>query len=482
MRTARYLTAAAILALVAGTARAADASAEQAARLERDIAAWLADTLGPGLKVPVRPVQLEPAGEGYRLTAPLGGGVPALTATLREAEGGTWALRDVRLPSPARFGVELPEPGGAPGATVRTEYFVRLGEQDVSALLDPSYLTPSTTARSFRDVELRTTSGGEEQTTRIARYAGQSALRPTGDGRVDVVSDGTAEGYASASTLPNGLPLRVEIEQLRSHSELSGVSRERVPRLLQAGLQLAGGALTADADGTAAPANLRLLRALVEAVQELASSGQGEQVAQGLRVRVGESGGFADRAQVGFGVTTPGGVLTLRMDLAAEGIQAPDMPLSPAQRSLLPQRIALRPAVSGAATADLIRLALDATDPDDPQAPDLARLFSRGGLTAGLESFALELGGASFSGSARVVVRTPAAVGGEGQVTATGFEALLDRIKAVPEFAGALPLLAFAKGIARPVGDRLVWGITYRDGRVLVNDVDMSAMAGGGRR
>ena len=42
--------------------------------------------------------------------------------------------------------------------------------------------------------------------------------------------------------------------------------------------------------------------------------------------------------------------------------------------------------------------------------------------------------------------------------------------------------LAFAKGIARTAGERLVWDLTYRDGRMLVNDVDLSAMAGGGRR
>ena len=166
----------------------------------------------------------------------------------------------------------------------------------------------------------------------------------------------------------------------------------------------------------------------------------------------------------------------------ADGIQAPDLPLSPAQRELVPRRVALRPVVSGIAASDFIRLLLDATDPDQPRAPDLNRLFSRGGLVVGLESFALDLGGASFKGNARVAAPTPMSVGGEGQVTATGFEGLLDRVKAVPEFRGAVPALAFAKGIARTAGERLVWDLTYRDGRMLVNDVDLSAMAGGGRR
>lgn len=475
----RYLATAA-LALLAGTAHGADTSAEQAARLEQGISEWLADMLGPGMKLPERPVQVQPAGDAYRLAVPFGSNNPPLTATLREADGGTWALRDLKVPSPARFTIDVPEPGGAPGATMRTDYVMSWGEQDTSALFDPSYRTASTLAWSSRASELRVTSGGEESTTRIARSTGQGALRPAGDGRVDLVTESSAEGYSAASTLPNGQPLQIDIEKMQGQGAISGVSRERAPRLVRAVTGLVGVTLTTGVNGTAPPPGPAELRALFEPMQDLASTMQAVQVLQGLRVRVGKLGGGAERATVGFGVTTPGGILTLSTDVLAEGIQAPDLPLSRAQRELVPRRVALRPVVSGVAAADLIRLMLDAADTGvPPQAPDFIQLLNRGGLNMGLESFALDLGGASFTGNGQVSMSPSMTVSGGGQVSATGFEALLDRIKRVPEFGGALPVIAFAKGIARPVGDRLVWDVTYRGGRVLVNDVDLSTMAGG---
>lgn len=464
---------------------AAEVSAEQAQQLERGIRAWLAETVGPTVPLPARPVQLEPTGDRYRMVAPTGDEGMAVTGTVRPVEGGTWAIEGVRIPLPARFGYELPDPANLPGGKVRTDYFLRLGEHDVSALYDPSFQTASILTSSYRDADLLTTTDGEEQRTRVARYTGQSALRPADAGRVDVVSDDTAEGYVVDGPTPDGRALKVEIARLRSQGELRGVSRERAPQVLQAMLGMVGemtAAAAAAANGTPMPA-LRTPRVLAEAVQELASSLRTEQVAEGVHVRVGEAGGSAERARVEFGLTTPEGILALRMDLEAEGIQFADLPLTPAQQGLLPRRFALRPTVTGIASADVMRLALDATDPaKEREEFDLARLFSHGGLKMGLESFALELGGATFTGNARVAMPTPGAVGGDGQVTAAGFETLMGRVKAVPEFGGAVPALAFAKGIARTNADRLVWDISYRDGRMLVNDVDMSAMAGTGRK
>ncbi len=485
MQYKRMMATALAAVLLASTAAVAtDATPEQARRLEADIRGWLAGTLGEAVPLPPRPVQLEPAGDRYRLVVPLGTDGPALTGTLRQGDGGKWAVDNLRVPSPARFSVTLPtppaEPGQPPGAPVRTDYQIRLGEQDASATIDPSFTTPSTTTVSFRDFEMVATSVEREQTMRMARYAGQGAMRPAGNGRIDIVSDATSEGYSTASSLPNGMKLQVDIEKLRGQGELSGVSRERAPRLLQGMIGLVSGALAAPGAAASAP-DLPRLRAMLEAVQDLASGGQVEQVAEGLRVRVGQFGGGADRAQLGFGVTTPEGILALRMNLGFDGIQVPDLPLSPAQRGLLPTRIALRPVVSGVATADLMRMVLAATEPSAaPTPPDIAALFSRGGLTMGLESFALDIGGASFTGMGKVTAPSPDAIGGEGQVSVAELDTLLERVKAVPEFAGALPVLAFAKGIARPIGGHMVWDIAYRGGKLSVNDVDLSAMIGGG--
>jgi len=40
----------------------------------------------------------------------------------------------------------------------------------------------------------------------------------------------------------------------------------------------------------------------------------------------------------------------------------------------------------------------------------------------------------------------------------------------------------FAKGIGRVVGNQVVWDITYRDNKLLVNGTNLLAMMGGGSR
>jgi hypothetical protein len=67
-------------------------------------------------------------------------------------------------------------------------------------------------------------------------------------------------------------------------------------------------------------------------------------------------------------------------------------------------------------------------------------------------------------------------------VTATNFDDLIQRVNRSPELAGALPVFVFAKGIGRIVENRLVWDITYRDGKLLVNGTDLSSMMGSGNR
>ena len=181
---------------------------------------------------------------------------------------------------------------------------------------------------------------------------------------------------------------------------------------------------------------------------------------------------------MGFDATTPDGMLNARMTLGMEGLDLSELPLGP-YAALVPRRLLLRPTVSGVATADLMRLAQAASVPGAKPERELAALFGRGGVTAGLESFALDIGRTAFTGMATLRAPTPDDSTAEGQVSATGFDALIETVKAIPDLASALPALVFAKGIGRDAGDRLVWDITYRHGQVVVNGVDLAAMAGG---
>ena len=489
----RLLSAFVPLGLVlAGPARAADATPEQAAALERQLRAWLAGTLGPAVPLPLpeRPVRLTPEGDRYRLSAPLGGADgPAITAVVRQDDGGKWIVEAIRVPSPARFTVQVPVPvEGKPDRTrlAPVEYTVNVAEQDSSARFDPAYATPSVLTNSFRGLEIRAQGAGQAQATRIERYAGTSTLRPATEGRVDVISDAAAEGYTVATMLPNGMGVQVDAAKLRSGGELNAVSRERAPQVLQAMIRLLGAVTaTLPAPGGQVPggpgAEAATLRTLLAALQDLASGGQVEQVAEGMRVRLGGFAGAAERFTVGFGATAPEGMLNARMTLGVEGLDLADLPLGP-YAALVPRRLLLRPSLSGIATADLMRLAHAATAPGASAkvlAPEVAALFGRGGVVVGLESFALDIGRTAFAGMATLRAPTPNDVAAEGQVTATGLDALMDTVKAIPDLANALPVLVFAKGIGRTAGDRLVWDITYRGGQLMVNGVDLGAMAAG---
>ena len=103
-------------------------------------------------------------------------------------------------------------------------------------------------------------------------------------------------------------------------------------------------------------------------------------------------------------------------------------------------------------------------------------------MSAGLESFALDIADTSFAGMGKMMVASPQNLTGLAQVTATNFDDLMQRANRIPELAGALPVFVFAKGIGRTVENRVVWDITYRGGKLVVNGTDLSSMMGSGNR
>jgi hypothetical protein len=134
------------------------------------------------------------------------------------------------------------------------------------------------------------------------------------------------------------------------------------------------------------------------------------------------------------------------------------------------------------AVADLLHMASLASENKDPYPADIAALFSHGGITGGIDSMAVDVAGAKFTGSGQVVATgpTPDAVSGTATVTAENYDALMQKVMAMPALAQqAVPVMVFIKGIGRNVDNRLVWDISYKDNKVLINNVDLTAMAGG---
>ncbi len=493
---------AALLATLLGTApgvpraQAADVTPEQAKALEGQMRNWIQNTLGSGVRVVDRPIQVTPEGDHYRLGIPLAvtrGFKPdtiMLTGTARPTGGGRWSFEELQFPSPSSFTLSMPAPPKegqtTPSPPVPVDYTVTIGAQDNQGVYDPSFATPSTLVTSLRDLRVAASSALTDQLTTVQRLAGTNTLRPAGVDRVDLILDSTLEGYALSSKMGDDRPVDVAAQKVRATGEISALSQDRIATMIPVLVRLTGGVApglpkSGSKAPTGAPAvDPELLRVLVQSLQDLASELTLDETIDGIAVRYGPYGGAASRLRIGAGAKSDDGLLQAHMDFGVDGLVLPGVPLGDLA-DLLPHSIALRPVVSGIPTQQLIRLLAVAGTSKDGPPPEFAALFSRGGVSAGLESFAFDTGGASFAGMGKMVFDSPQQMTGQAQVTATGFDSLVQRANDMPELAGVLPLFVFAKGIGRTVEDRLVWDITYRNDKLLVNGTDLSTLTGSGK-
>jgi len=485
-RSVRAALTATLLAAAAPQARAADVTPDQANALEGQVRSWAQGLLGPDVRLADRPVQVTPEGDHYHLAIPLKvrrGFTPGeivLTGSARPASDGRWTIEDVRFPSPSSFTVQVrasPKAGQTPEPPVPVDYTVTAGSQENQAVYDPSFATPSTLTTSVRDLRIAATSALTDQLTTVRRLAGINTLRPSGTDRTDLIVDSTMEGYALNSKIDDNQKIGFAAEKVRVAGQMTAVSRDRVAQIIPVLARLTGSAAP-----TGTPLiDPRLLRTLVQALQDFASELTMDETIDGVAVLYGPYSGAASQLRIGVGAKSDGGLLQAHMDLGLDGLALPDLPPG-GMADFLPHKIALRPVLSGVPTQQLMQL-LAARDPNDADRPsEFAALFSRKGVSAGLESFAVDIGGASFAGMGTMTMASPQQMTGQAQVTASNFDDLMQRASNIPELASVLPAFVFAKGIGRVVGNQVVWDVTYRDNKLLVNGTNLSAMMGGGSR
>ena len=211
---------------------------------------------------------------------------------------------------------------------------------------------------------------------------------------------------------------------------------------------------------------------------DLASEFTLNETFDGVALRSGTHGGAASQIRIGMEAKSEGGLLQASMDVGLDGIVLSDPALG-AMGELLPRKVVLHPVLTGVSTDEALRWLGAVGDAKDGARPlGFAMLFRRAGVSAGLESFAIELGNTSLSGTGKLTTVSGGDMTGQAQITASNFDDLTARVNAVPELAGVLPALIFAKGISQTVEGRLVWNLAYRDNKLLVNGTDLSAMTG----
>ena len=488
----KLLGAACALTLAhAGTAAAADVSPAQAKQVEQGLRDWLANLAGTAFKVGPRPIEFTPAGDHYDVAIAIKGigevGDPLrATAEARPLDGGKWSYEKLQFPSPLNFAIDVPvaaeEGSKKKSGTERVNYSMTFGGQDGNGIIDPTFATPSTMTISNKNLELFAKSASLSQKTTVGAVNSVTTIKPVDADRVDVLTEGTARDYVVESEDSSVGPMQIGMRVVRVSTSMTGVSRSRSTAIVQNVSALVGALMAAVPRGGAPKAPdlpPALLKSLLAALKDYAKEATLDETIEGLTVKFGNYTGTLEKSAFGMSAKSDNGVLRAAMDVSGEGLALPGLPLGP-MAILVPERLALRPYVSGVGVDEMIRLLTALNEKRDPSAADINALFSRGGLVVGLESMNLNLAGAAFTGQAKAIATSPNTYTASGQVTATGFDDLIQKVSAVPELAQGVPLLAFAKGIGRNVGQQTVWDITYKDNKVMVNNVDLAAMGLGG--
>ncbi len=487
MRLPRFV-ALCLLLVAPGVAQADDIGPAQAQVLQQQLKDWLGSLLGPSVKLPELPWHVTGEHDHYVITWPIPGltspaGEVATTANVRPLDGERWSIDAMKVPPAATFTMNLPQ-SGDPSTSVPVKVDFSIGRQDTHGVIDPSLATASTLHTSLGDLVLATESADQRQEQRFDSYVADTTLAPAQDGRLDLTTDATVNGWKSASQIGGGTPVAIGVQAMRGSGRIKGVNRERVAGLLAATGGLIGMlppdlATKRDKADLTAPARAQL-RLIVDSLQDMLTEMSLQETVDGLQVEIAGIGGLSMKHFLfGIGGEAPDGRLHAWIDIGLDELASPSLP--PKVAVFLPHHVEIKPSLSGVLTADLHKLALDATEEgadSDSLGPAIAAIFSHGGVNLGVETLSFDLGPAKVDGTGHVTALSPDTWHGEAHLVATGLDDLVTQARSNPDLQQALPVLIMLRGLAKPDGKRLVWDVVSDGPTVTVNGLDLSKLGG----
>lgn len=459
---------------------------EQAQALQRQLKDWAAGLLGPSLKLPELPLAVTAEQDHYRLALHIAGfdgpdGDVAMTARVHPLDGDRWSIDSLRAPPTGNFSVTLPQ-NNDPALSGPMKLSFTIARQDTHGLLDPSFATDSTLHTEVAGFVMSSDNAKQRQEERIDSYITDTDLKPARDGQLDLTSTGTLEGWKSATEVNGQTPMAFGARTIRAEGRIDGINRDHVGRLLVAAGGVAGAMPNKSDTGKndlPEPAKAQL-RLVIASLQDMASSIRMQETMDDVQVELAGMGGVTIKHfKLGFGGEAPDGKLHAWLDIGLDGLNSPTIP--PNVAAYLPAHFEIKPSFSGVQTADVEKMAMDATQDDSKDAfgADLAALFSHGGANVNLETLSFDLGPAKVDGTGTFTALSPSQWHGEAHLTATGLDELIKRAHDDPDLQQALPALVMLRGLAKPDGDRLVWNIVSDGPKLTVNGLDMSALTGG---
>ena len=500
-------------ALLPCAAKAADVTPEQGRAAEAAVRSWINGMLGPAVTLGASPVALTPAGDHFDMTMPvatLPGQPPAAGAVMAQArplDGGKWAVDDIHASMPLKFTVMVPVPAdekkegekkpeekraGRPGdkaapgkppaatatpASIPVRYTIDIVGQDGHAVIDPSLATASTWTTTAKSGTIRTEGGPMPLDSTIGAYTSNAVVQPAGPNQVDVKVDAVLQDYHIATLAGAPVAFTFDMKAVKFAMALLGVDRVKGQAVSRAATSIiVAGGVPGPGPAKVGP---ELVTAMLDALKDAATEASLEEEVDGLSINASGVPVTIGKAAFMIDGKSVDGMLEARMpvevrDIGVEGVLPPDM------AALLPTLVALRPVVSGVGVAELSRIAAAYNDKKEPSPADVQAVFSHGGVKLGLESMSLAFGGALFEGQGSVTYTSVTDRNGTMRITATGYDDMMQKVAAIPAFSGqAVPALAFVKGIGKTENNKIVWDIVYKDGKALVNNVDMSSLMGG---
>ncbi|WP_158742706.1 hypothetical protein [Acidisphaera sp. L21] len=489
----------ALAAMLGGPAYAQTApSPEQAKALEAQVTAWLKQVTGNSVTLPARPIELTPEGDHYLVRVPLGGlgkvqpANAAITMKARALDGTRWALDDQQFPAdltvttsemvPDAPDAKDPSPTGTHSEAVT--YHAVVGKQDVHGVFDPTYSTATTNGGTIASMDLTKTGGAGASTTHLGRMTSQSSTQPTDPAHINLLVDGTGEDYTIKSAMPDGGSISISSSRLHVMSAISGLAHDQLLPVIQSlaaiGKLSQGSHPDGDQQGPT-PAEKVAMRDLLQKAHALLTGTKVDESLEGVKFDVSGTSGSIGKVQISFGGDAPQNLLSADMGLTLDGLVVDALP--PNLAGFVPTHFTIHPTVSNIAVDALTKMGMDATAPVKPGGspapdPDVQALFAHGGLNAGFDKLAMDIAGTTLEGDGKFVVTGPQTVTGQAQFTAKGLDALITKMQADPMLAQGVPVVIFLKGIARTTADQSVWQVSVNNTKLLVNGVDLSAMAG----
>ena len=419
-------------------------------------------------------------GADYQVRLPLSGfsapADPVILATARPAEHGMLDITSMTFPSAGT--IETKPASGGP-ATIA----YAIGQQTITAKIDPTLAMPSSYAATFGQVRVSSDHGDQHAEQLFDHYTVDGTVSADPGGLVTLTSQGSGTGFHLVSRGLNGFISDASVKALAGHFAVEGLDRGRATRLLGAAHGLSAGARQPGQPPGLSGAQREALRDVIEALTGLMSRIEVEESLEDVHFDIGAGPGTTSGAIGRVRVTMTGDTADQRLNthigVLADEISTPMM--TAAHAGFMPHHIDLRTILAGVPVRPLMALMRAATAPGaDPavlQAQAMS-LFADPRVRAGIESLSFDSGPLRITGSARVVPRPGGDVGADIHIAASGVDALLAEAQSQPSLQGIMPMVFMAKGMGRPQGDGLVWDISLGDGPIKINGVPFGQAQG----